>query len=103
MSKWKKADGGREHRERGQTRERKHLGFLEKKQDYKKRADRYHKRQDYLRNLEKKAAERNPDEFYYGMAKKQTRSGVHVEVTGHLTHEEVSLMKSQDKGYVAYQ
>ena len=32
-----------------------------------------------LQSLRRKAEERNPDEFYFGMEKAQTRDGVHVQ------------------------
>lgn len=48
----------REHRERSQPSFRKHLGLLEKKKDYKLRADDYRHKQEYLRALRKKALEK---------------------------------------------
>ncbi len=52
--------------------------MLEKKKDYKERADNFHRKEDALRRLRRKAEERNPDEFYFAMEKARTRSGVHV-------------------------
>ena len=54
--------------------------------------------------LKRKAAERNPDEFYFAMEKKKTRDGVHEERTteqNKYTEEELKLMKTQDLRYVS--
>lgn len=59
----------REHKERSQPSHRRKYGLLEKHKDYVERARDYHKKQDYLQTLRKKAAFRNPDEFYTAMHK----------------------------------
>ena len=46
-------------------------------QDYTERAQDYHRKVGKIKNLKRKAAERNPDEFYYGMLKSHTKNGVH--------------------------
>ena len=57
---------------------RRQYGLLEKKKDYKLRADDFHKKEAALRHLRRKAEERNPDEFYFAMQGAQTRGGVHT-------------------------
>ena len=57
---------------------RRQYGLLEKKKDYKLRADDFHKKEEALRRLRRKAEERNPDEFYFAMQGAQTRQGVHA-------------------------
>ncbi|XP_068924087.1 probable U3 small nucleolar RNA-associated protein 11 [Petaurus breviceps papuanus] len=92
----------REHRERSQPGFRKHLGFLEKKKDYKLRANDYHKKQEYLRALRRKALEKNPDEFYFKMTRVQLQDGVHVvkQPKEEVTSEQLKVMKTQDIKYV---
>ncbi|XP_053124292.1 probable U3 small nucleolar RNA-associated protein 11 [Hemicordylus capensis] len=94
--------GQRQHRERAQPAFRKHLGFLEKKKDYKLRADDYHKKQNALRALRRKAQEKNPDEFYYRMTRVQLQDGVHVikHQEEESTPEQQKLMKTQDLKYI---
>eukprot|EP00605_Chrysophyceae_sp_TOSAG23-4_P000473 GSChrysophyteH1.ASY1.ANO1.532.1 assembled CDS len=90
------------HKERAQPAARKRFGLLEKHKDYVERAQDYHKKQDYLKVLEKKAAERNPDEFYFKMNKSQVnKKGVHKEKRdGSLDQSTVKLLKTQDMGYI---
>ena len=99
------------HKERSQPVNRQHLGILEKKKDYKVRSRDYHRKQDALAILRKKAAERNPDEFYFGMNRSKIRDGRHVkdeearakEREGGIGPEVVKMMKSQDLSYVRMQ
>ena len=69
----------RKYRERGQTERRKKLGFLEKKQDYKIRAEDYHMKEKKYKNLKEAARTRNPDEFYHKMIKAKIIDGEHVQ------------------------
>eukprot|EP00899_Mesostigma_viride_P025834 jgi/Mesvir1/6435/Mv19520-RA.1 len=103
MSSFKKAIPRREHKERSQPSARKHLGLLEKKKDYILRAKSYHKKEATIKALQAKAAQRNPDEFYFRMQNMQTKDGVNVirsTEPNKYSQEELILMKSQDVGYV---
>jgi len=51
----------RKYRERAQPEARAHLGLLEKKQDYKKRAKNYHLKEDMINKLKLKANLKNED------------------------------------------
>ncbi|XP_061920029.1 probable U3 small nucleolar RNA-associated protein 11 [Entelurus aequoreus] len=75
MSSFRKALKSRQrsHHEQSQPAFRKHLGLLQKKKDYKLRADDYHKKQNTLKALKKKALEKNPDEFYHNMVNSQIK------------------------------
>ena len=59
----------RKYRERAQPEARQHLGLLQKKKDYKQRANNYHKKRDMIDNLKLKANLKNEDEFYFKMTK----------------------------------
>lgn len=74
-NRWKKAHDRKVYRERGQTDERAHLGLLEKKKDYKVRARDAHRKEAAIQALERKAAFRNPDEFYHKMIKTKKKDG----------------------------
>ncbi|XP_036395264.1 probable U3 small nucleolar RNA-associated protein 11 [Megalops cyprinoides] len=104
MSSFRKAlkSQQRNHRERSQPGFRKHLGLLEKKKDYKLRADDYHKKQNTLAALRKKALDKNPDEFYYKMISSQLQDGVHMkkEKAEEVTEEQRKVMRTQDIKYV---
>lgn len=102
MSSFKNAIPRRAHKERAQPDSRKKFGLLEKKKDYVKRAQAYHKKEETLQRLKEKAAFRNPDEFYFGMIKSKTVDGVHMPANqaNKYTNEELMLMKTQDIGYI---
>ncbi|XP_054637813.1 probable U3 small nucleolar RNA-associated protein 11 [Dunckerocampus dactyliophorus] len=103
MSSFRKALKSRQrnHHERSQPVFRKHLGLLEKKKDYKLRADNYHKKQNTLTALKKKALEKNPDEFYHNMVSSQMKDGVHTfKEDAAVTEEQKKVMRTQDIQYV---
>jgi U3 small nucleolar RNA-associated protein 11 len=99
------------HKERGQPQNRKHLGHLEKKVDYKVRATDYHRKEDKLNAMRTSAAMRNPDEFYFGMHNTEVRDGTHrkTQLAKQKEFEEkvgldtVRIMKNQDLSYVRMQ
>ena len=91
------------HKERSQPSERRRYGLLEKKKDYVLRAKDFHKKEDALNALKRKAAYRNPDEFYFAMQRAKTEDGVHVARSteqNKYTEEELRVMKTQDVKYV---
>ncbi|KAK2418314.1 putative U3 small nucleolar RNA-associated protein [Trifolium repens] len=90
------------HKERHQPSSRKTFGLLEKHKDYVERANAFHKKQDTLRILREKAANRNEDEFYFKMVNTKTVNGVHrpMDEDNKYTQQELILMKTQDIGYV---
>ncbi|XP_033836875.1 probable U3 small nucleolar RNA-associated protein 11 [Periophthalmus magnuspinnatus] len=105
MSSFRKALKSRQknHHERSQPGFRKHLGLLEKKKDYKLRADDYHKKQNTLAALRKKALDKNPDEFYFKMINSQLKDGVHVakkSTDEEMTEEQKKMMRTQDIKYI---
>lgn len=63
----------REHKERSQPAARQHMGILEKHGDYVRRATNYHDKEKRILALRRKAAFRNPDEFYHKMSKSETK------------------------------
>ncbi|NXP03016.1 UTP11 protein, partial [Thinocorus orbignyianus] len=81
---------------------RRRLGLLEKKKDYRLRAADYHKKQNALRALQKKALDKNPDEFYFKMIRAELQDGVHTikQPKDEVTPEQVKLMRTQDIKYV---
>ena len=62
----------RNHKERSQLAHRAKFGILEKHKDYVLRARDYHSKQERIKTLQKKAANRNKDEFYFGMVNQRT-------------------------------
>uniref|UniRef100_A0A8C1A2C5 U3 small nucleolar RNA-associated protein 11 n=1 Tax=Cyprinus carpio carpio TaxID=630221 RepID=A0A8C1A2C5_CYPCA len=104
MSSFRKAlkSKQRDHKERSQLGFRKHLGLLEKKKDYKLRADDYHRKQKTLTALRKKAMDKNPDEFHFKMIHNQLKDGVHMikPKDESMTEEQKKVMRTQDIRYV---
>jgi U3 small nucleolar RNA-associated protein 11 len=77
MSSFKKAIPKRKYKERGQPENRKHLGMLEKKRDYKIRAEDSHRKEAEINRLKDLAYNKNPDEFYFSMEKTRLVGGKH--------------------------
>lgn len=73
MSSLRNAVQRRNHKERGQLASRERLGLLEKKKDYTLRAKDFHFKEKRLKALREKAAQRNPDEFYFKMINTKTK------------------------------
>ncbi|XP_064594727.1 probable U3 small nucleolar RNA-associated protein 11 [Liolophura sinensis] len=93
------------HRERSQPESRAKLGFLEKKKDYKQRAEEFHRKESTLTALRRRALNRNPDEFYFNMVRTKKVDGVHQpreEREPEYTEEQIKLMRSQDIRYVNF-
>lgn len=68
------------HRERRQPEHRKKFGYLEKKADYKKRAQDHHAKAERIKKLKNKAQQRNPNEFNFHMINSRLVDGVHQEI-----------------------
>lgn len=85
MSNFKHIIPKKTYLERGQAKHRLHLGELEKKVDYDKRKEIYHKKKKIERILKEKLMTKNPDEFHTGM--------VHAKIQddGYLVKEEKKL------------
>lgn len=105
--------GARTYRERHQPQERGHLGLLEKRKDYKLRANDYNSKKEVLKHLRQKALNKNPDEFYFHMINSKTvDGGMHRDLVSskskqkkadpHGHHQrQIQLMQTQDHKYVA--
>ncbi len=93
------------HKERAQPSARAKMGLLEKHKDYVVRAKDFKNKKSYLSGLKKKAAERNPDEFYFKMNTSAVVNGKHKDLEKEkersLDVETVKLLKTQDAGYIA--
>lgn len=95
----------REHYERSQPAARAKYGLLEKHKDYVERAKNFHDKQKRISHLRKKAANRNPDEFYFKMTGTKTKKGIHTVETSNpqLKGDELKMLKTQDRGYIQAQ
>ncbi|KIX02935.1 uncharacterized protein Z518_06485 [Rhinocladiella mackenziei CBS 650.93] len=105
MSSLRNAVSRRPHKERSQPQSRQKWGLLEKHKDYSLRAQDYNTKKKKLAQLSRKARERNPDEFAFGMLSQGTAGlGKHKasdrQSNGPLSHDAVKLLKSQDAGYL---
>ncbi|KAM9320542.1 putative U3 small nucleolar RNA-associated protein 11 [Gastrophryne carolinensis] len=92
----------KDHKERSQPGFRKNLGILEKKKDYKLRAEDFRKKRNTLNALQKKALEKNPDEFYFKMTSTKLQDGAHIikHKPEEITDEQAKIMRTQDIKYV---
>lgn len=93
----------KQHRERSQVQSREKYGLLEKKKDYKLRANDYHKKQAALKALKNKVAAYNPDEYFHAMTKRNTDDrGILIADRGNevLSVDQVKLLKTQDVNYI---
>jgi len=100
MSSLRNAVKRKTHKERAQPTHRRKLGFLEKKKDYKLRADDYHRKEKRIKTLQQKASFRNPDEFYFKMINSQTKNGIH-RIEKDLPSDDVTkLIRSQNIAYL---
>lgn len=92
----------RNHKERAQPLERSKWGLLEKHKDYSLRAKDHNEKRKRLKILREKAADRNPDEFHFGMMSTKTKDGKKIGDRGNkvLSHDTVKLLKTQDAGYL---
>lgn len=93
----------RSHKERSQPHSRTKRGLLEKRKDYVLRSQDYKRKQQTLKRLSEKASERNPDEFYFSMARERTKNGVAVADrpgSTSLSVKEIKPLKMQDVTYL---
>ncbi|CAF1314169.1 unnamed protein product [Didymodactylos carnosus] len=106
MSSWNKTSkvGQRPHRERSQPENRQHLGLLEKKKDYKKRAVDFQTKQNVIKELKRKTLDKNPEEYYFNMINTRLKNGVHSlkKKYKHYDDDQLKLMQSQDLRYIKY-
>ncbi|KAJ3342924.1 U3 small nucleolar RNA-associated protein 11 [Gonapodya sp. JEL0774] len=113
MSSLRKAVRTRDHKERSQPAARAKYGLLEKHKDYVLRARDFHFKEKRVNALKRKAAMRNPDEFYFGMISSKTVKGVakgkrkygqnDPSEPKELTAEFLKTLKTQDINYVTHQ
>ena len=85
----------RKYRERSQNERRQRLGFLEKKQDYKIRAEDYHRKEEKYKKLKEAARTKNPDEFYHKMIKAKIEDGEHVKYAEEKTIQDKIVSNTQ--------
>lgn len=101
-SKWK-SPFQRRKRERQQPLARASLGYLEKKKDFIQRAGIQHKKDAEIKSLERAAALRNPDEFYFSMitdTRNRSSEETKTKPFSHFTKEQRQLLQSQNIEYV---
>ncbi len=103
MSSLKNVLKTRTYKERSQPAARARLGLLEKHKDYVLRARDYARKADTLRSLRQKASFKNPDEYYFNMARSSTKDGVHQkQAAAQPTPDELAAFKREDANYLAY-
>lgn len=107
MSSLKHSIHRRVHLERATPANRLRFGILERRQDYKLRANRYHEKERLFQALREKARTRNPDEFHFNMINSRLNKGRYEKVEKNcinesLSREEKKLMSSQNLSYIRY-
>eukprot|EP01064_Diplonema_japonicum_P022858 TRINITY_DN3309_c1_g1_i2.p1 TRINITY_DN3309_c1_g1~~TRINITY_DN3309_c1_g1_i2.p1 ORF type:complete len:249 (+),score=66.80 TRINITY_DN3309_c1_g1_i2:63-809(+) len=99
----KKAFRGRDYGERGQTKLRQRFGFLEKKQDYKKRAKSYKNKKTKLAAMREAANTRNPDEFHTAMLNTETdEHGRHMKIVKAKKGPQQALDNARNSRYLRH-
>eukprot|EP00727_Mastigamoeba_balamuthi_P006534 m51a1_g2500 hypothetical protein (242) ;mRNA; r:124837-125650 len=92
------------HKERSQptSRARHGAGFLEKHKDYVERARVFKRKREQILSLKRKAADRNADEFAFGMMRSRMADGKweSTEAPRRWTEAELRLMRDQDESYL---
>ena len=106
MSLNKAAKSQKTHRERHQPKSREHFGLLEKKKDYKLRANDYNEKKEVLKSLRKKALNKNPDEFYFHMINSKLTENGHRELVSKKvkdaeSEDQIKLLQTQDHKYIS--
>lgn len=84
-----------------------HWPLISYKQDYSLRAKDHNEKKKRIKILREKAADRNPDEFAFGMMSSTSNNGIRVTQrakdngqSGALSMDVVKLLKTQDAGYL---
>eukprot|EP01103_Thecamoeba_quadrilineata_P009554 TRINITY_DN1931_c0_g1_i1.p2 TRINITY_DN1931_c0_g1~~TRINITY_DN1931_c0_g1_i1.p2 ORF type:complete len:238 (+),score=68.36 TRINITY_DN1931_c0_g1_i1:1475-2188(+) len=92
----------RKYRERAQPDHRTHLGALEKKKDYVLRARNHEEKEKRMKQLKRRAALKNPDEYNKRMSKAVMKEGKHIkfETEPASTEKQKINMMSQDLNYL---
>jgi len=85
-------EGSEDARQKHELEKRKKLGLLEKKHDYKIRAEDFHQKEKKYKKLKEEARTKNPDEFYFKMVNSKTLDGEHMNVK-----EEKTLIERNSK------
>lgn len=97
----------RKYRERSQPSWRQNKGFLEKKQDYKKRSRKYHQKEDQIAILRLKAEMKNPNEFHHSMINSKIENGHLIKLDKldpNFDEDEYKrILKTQNQGLAKYQ
>ncbi|SBS88964.1 nucleolar rRNA processing protein, putative [Plasmodium ovale curtisi] len=93
MSSLKNVVPKRSYLERGQAKNRLHLGELEKKVDYEKRREIYKKKKRIENVLKEKIMNKNPDEFHTGMVHSRIREDDNVLVKEKKIYDRKKIME----------
>eukprot|EP01100_Stratorugosa_tubuloviscum_P003488 TRINITY_DN1849_c2_g2_i1.p1 TRINITY_DN1849_c2_g2~~TRINITY_DN1849_c2_g2_i1.p1 ORF type:complete len:267 (-),score=96.55 TRINITY_DN1849_c2_g2_i1:178-978(-) len=101
MGNFDKILKGRVHKERSQPSFRKKFGFLEKKQDYKKRAKFYSEQKQKIKELKRKVALKNEDEYNPLMKNsKLSKDKTQIEITKKTPNLNLDKFITREKNYI---